>query len=298
MQEMICNYLSYCEKERGFSPHTVRGYRADLQNFFQWLSRVYGKILPEQVAQMSLSQFRGFWVDLKTSGLGALSLRRAQSALRGLFKFGVKRKLVSRNPLEGMDTPKAKKVLPTVLSESEMAEILEIPRKEFLDYRDRAILEVIYGSGLRVSEASAMEKGDADFSQGTCRITGKGGKERIVPLSQIACKTMEEYLSRRDLTMPGARENPVIFVNRFGERLSPRSIARLLEKRLREIASLKHVSPHSLRHSFATHLLNGGADLRAVQEMLGHSSLSTTQVYTHLSKEKLRNIYKKSHPRA
>ena len=143
-----------------------------------------------------------------------------------------------------------------------------------------------------------MEKQSIDFSQGICRILGKGGKERVVPLSPIACKSMELYLSRRDLALPEARENPVVFVNRFGGRLSTRGIARLLDKRLREIASLKHVSPHSLRHSFATHLLNGGADLRAVQEMLGHSSLSTTQIYTHLSKEKLRNIYKKSHPRA
>jgi len=288
----------YCEKEKSFSPHTVRAYGAELKRFFEWVKKVYGNDSRDFVESFSLSQLRNYWMFLRGNKLSALSLRRAQSAIRSFFKFGEKRNFFSRNPLHGMDSPKVPKSLPEVLSEDEVKSVLEIPGSDFKTCRDRAILELLYGSGLRVSEVSGLEIQCVDLNAGMLKTFGKGKKERIVPLTPYSISSLEKYFEQREKIFPSSSELPFVFLNRFGHRLTTRGIARILDGRIRQIAFMKHISPHSLRHSFATHLLNRGADLRAVQEMLGHASLSTTQIYTRLSKEKLRKIYKTSHPRA
>lgn len=203
-----------------------------------------------------------------------------------------------RNPMETCDGPKVCKPLPRVMTEQEIEKLLFQDTGNFQDIRDAAILETLYGSGLRVSEISSVTIEDLNMEDQNIRVTGKGRKDRIVPLSPASCKAIECYLKARKSEFKLPPEERSLFLNRFGKPISPRGIARLLDKRLRLAMFMKHLSPHALRHSFATHLLNGGADLRAVQEMLGHTSLATTQIYTHVSKEHLKKTYKKAHPRA
>lgn len=205
--------------------------------------------------------------------------------------------MLQRNPLYGIESPKVRKALPQIMSETEVDTLLNIPGKEYLNVRDRAILELLYGSGLRVSELTGLKLENVLFSQGILKIHGKGGKERLVPLTPKSSDALNQYLEARQVRFPNVKSEE-IFLGKDGTVLIPRSVARAINKRIRQLALLKRVTPHTLRHTFATHLLNGGADLRAVQELLGHSSLSTTQIYTHLSREGLRKIYKKSHPRA
>lgn len=298
MEPMIQDFLQACEKERGLSPHTVRGYRMDLLRFFQWAEKYLEEITPARLEALRPADLRNFLAARKKTGLTGASLRRAQSALRAFFVYGIRRKLFSRNPMEAVDTPKAVRPLPHVLTGPEAEHLLGAPGDSLLGSRDRAILEILYGSGLRVSELTGLQIAAADLANRTLTVLGKGRKERVVPLSPSAVRAIEAYLARRSADLPASRSNPHLFLNRFGGDLTARSVARMIDKYVLRSGMMKKVRPHALRHSFATHLLDGGADLRAVQEMLGHSSLSTTQIYTHLSRERLRKVYQTSHPRA
>jgi len=278
--------------------HTVRAYRIDLECFVSWVEQRTNNADGNALMNLNHVDFRSYWGLRKQTGLSGLSLRRAQSALRGFFQFAAKRRFITRNPLLGMDSPKFRRSLPLILSENEANVLLGSPDQSLLGLRDGAILEILYGSGLRVSEVSKLQIDAIDFENEMVRIIGKGQKERLVPITPSSGKAIQRYMEARFSRHPDSKSISFLFLNRRNGRLSDRSIARLLDKYSRKIGLAKKISPHKFRHSFATHLLDGGADLRAVQEMLGHSSLSTTQIYTHVSKENLRKAYQNSHPRA
>jgi len=298
VNELIERYLESLAKERRMSPNTVRGYRSDLDFFRVWLEQ--NKVADaEELDKLSHTQLRSFWAERRNNGLSAQSMRRGQSALRGLFKFARRRKLIEADPTATMDSPRRQLPLPRALSQEDINLLLNAPDRQTLNgMRDRAILEVLYGSGLRVSEAANLTVDNIDLDAQQARVTGKGDKDRIVPLTPISCQALHAYLQARNAQITTQEQKHHIFLNKFGTALSVRSIARMLDKYSRQLAMMLNITPHQFRHSFATHLLNNGADIRAVQEMLGHESLATTQIYTRISKERLMQTYRLSHPRA
>lgn len=299
LYQLIIAYLNVLEKERGLSVHTIRAYNNDLMKFNEWVSENLTKSSVGEIEALTLSELRSYWAYRRQNGVSQQSMRRGQSALKGLFVYAIKHGHMNINPADGMDTPKRKRPLPKAVDENELLAVLHNPScNTLLGLRDRAILELLYGSGLRVSEASNMKIEHLNFDSQTVIVLGKGNKERIIPLTPASCNAIKLYLSRRHVEMPEARELSALFLNKFGTVLTTRSMARLLNKHTREVALMKHLTPHQLRHSFATHLLDGGADIRAVQEMLGHENISTTQIYTHVSKEKLIKTYRATHPRS
>jgi integrase/recombinase XerC len=298
IQELIFRYLESLEKERLMSAHTVRAYRRDLEFFAEWLTSI-NCCETEKIQHLSSAQIRSFWASRRNSGISSQSMRRGQSALRGLVRYALKHRLISQNPLAAMDSPKAQRPLPKALAGEDINMLINAPDVQTLQgLRDRAILETLYGSGLRVSETAGLTCEQLDFDNQKARIRGKGNKERIVPLTPACCSAIGNYLGRRHQEMPAARQESHIFLNRQGSPLTERSIARVIDKYSRQLAMMLNITPHQFRHSFATHLLNNGADMRAVQEMLGHASMSTTQIYTRISKERLMQTYKLTHPRS
>ena len=298
LNELIERYLESLAKERRMSPNTVRGYRSDLEFFRLWLKQ-QGLHQAEELEKLNHTLLRSFWADRRGKGLSAQSMRRGQSALRGLFKFARRQKLIENNTAATMDSPKRQLPLPRALTQEDINLLLNAPDGQTLNgMRDRAILEVLYGSGLRVSEAAGLTIDALDLENQQARVTGKGSKERIVPLTPLSCQAVHAYLQMRNGQMPDQKLNRSLFLNKFGTALSVRSIARMIDKYSRQLAMMLNITPHQFRHSFATHLLNNGADIRAVQEMLGHESLATTQIYTRISKERLMQTYRLSHPRA
>lgn len=298
VNELIERYLESLAKERRMSPNTVRGYRSDLEFFRLWLEQ-QDMNRAEELETLSHVKLRAFWAERRSKGLSPQSMRRGQSALRGLFKFAQRQKLFEANPAASMDSPRRQLPLPRALSQKDVNLLLNAPDRQTLTgLRDRALLELLYGSGLRVSEAAGLKIPDLDLENQQARVTGKGNKERIVPLTPISCQAVNTYLQARHAALPAAKDNQHLFLNKFGTALSVRSIARMIDKYSRQLAMMLNITPHQFRHSFATHLLNNGADIRAVQEMLGHESLATTQIYTRISKERLMQTYRFSHPRA
>ena len=296
--ELILLYLEALEKERNLSQNTVRGYRNDLSFFAEWLKKL--KISQSsELENLSHATIRAFWAERRATGLSAQSMRRGQSALRGLMKFAMRRKEIENNPAAAMDSPRRQRPLPKALSQEDVNLLLNSPDlSTLLGLRDRAVLETLYGSGLRVSELANMSFKDIDFDNHIVRVTGKGEKDRLVPLTPASCEAIKAYCSARNSQHPERKNEAAIFLNHLGTPLSTRSIARLIDKYARQLAMMMNITPHQFRHSFATHMLNNGADIRAVQEMLGHSSLATTQIYTRISKERLMQTYRLSHPRS
>lgn len=298
ISELISRYLESIAKERRLSANTVRGYRNDLQFFLDWLQQ-QGISNAADLADLSHARIRAFWAERRMGGLAAQSMRRGQSALRGLLKFAMRHHVLDKNPAENMDSPKTLRPLPKALSQEDVSLMLNAPDlNTLLGLRDRAILETLYGSGLRVSELADMLVQNIDFDNGMVKVTGKGSKDRITPLTPASCNAIRAWFCARNAQMPEQKSEQHVFLNHLGTPLSTRSIARVIEKYARQLAMVKNITPHQFRHSFATHLLNNGADIRAVQEMLGHASLSTTQIYTRISKEKLMQTYRLSHPRS
>lgn len=298
ISELILCYLEALEKERNLSLHTVRGYRNDLETFAEWLGRNNISSFSE-LESLTHPKIRAFWAERRSGGLSPQSMRRGQSALRGLFKYAMRHKYIARNPVEAMDSPRVQRPLPKALSQEDINLLLNAPDlTTLLGLRDRAILETLYGSGLRVAELAELCLDDLDLENQTVRVTGKGNKDRIAPLTPGSCQAVRAYCNARHSQAPGQSGQDKIFLNHLGTPLSTRSIARLIDKYSRQLAMMMNITPHQFRHSFATHLLNNGADIRAVQEMLGHASLSTTQIYTRISKERLMQTYRLSHPRS
>lgn len=301
----IDQFIHYLSIEKNASPHTCRCYRRDLEGFEDFLknSGMYvsstGKIEMEKVDRMAIRKYLSFLHRKNKKS----SIARKISTLRSFFKYMVREQVIPSNPAKGVSTPKVEKTLPTTLTVDEAFRLMEAPTtisekpsegSKEKGLRDRAILELLYSSGLRVSELVGLNSNQLDLDLGIVRVMGKGRKERIVPVGVKAIKALEAYLEKRGM-LEG--EEP-IFVNFLGGRLTARSVGRLMKRYTRHSGIFGKVSPHSLRHTFATHLLDAGADIREIQEMLGHSSLSTTQRYTHVSMGKLMEVYDKAHPRS
>ena len=281
----VNRFLYSLKNERDISEHTLRAYRNDLTEFADWLGE-FAKIT--NVRRISRRNVRDFLGSLARYGYERSSISRKTSSLKSFFKFLVRENIVNINPALDIKYPKSKRKLPSFLSIEEMNKLLD----DNLSKRDRMIIELIYGTGMRASEICSLNTKDVDFANETVRVMGKGRKERILPLTRKAKDAIRDYLS------PSRNKNTSLLLNKFGKRLSQRSLQRIVGKYIRAVADVTHSSPHTLRHTFATHLLDRGCDLRTVQELLGHSSISTTQIYTHITPERLKKIYKQAHPRA
>ncbi|MFO1066744.1 MAG: tyrosine recombinase XerC [Pirellulales bacterium] len=298
MRNEITQFLRYLDAERNASDLTIKSYREDLMDLAEFLAeQLGGERSPGEVTPRDL---RGYLSALHEAGYARTSISRKLASLRSFYKFAQRRELTDTNPAKPLRNPRGARKLPHFLTGEEILKLLEAPpRSDMLGLRDRAILETMYSAGLRVSEVVGLNDGDLDVEEGLARVRGKGRKERLSPLGRYAIEALYAYRLKRVLAAkePKGREAPV-FVNRFGNRLTTRSVARMLEKYIKLTGLDTRTTPHTLRHSFATHLLDRGADIRSVQELLGHKSLVTTQIYTHLSTANLREVYLRAHPRA
>ncbi len=287
-------FRDFLTLEGGASPRTVEAYTRDLTRFVDY-SLIKGATAPEQVGAPTL---RAYVYHLKDLGLAPASIRRNVSALRTYYRFLINEGHVVRDPSDRLETPKRWRDLPEVLSVEEVGRILEAPSlDEPLAFRDRAMLELAYGAGLRVSEWITLGTRDLMLSDSLVRVFGKGAKERLVPIGRKAVGAIAIYLRELRPKLERGAGQGVLFLNARGEPMTRMGAWKILRKHVESAGITKRVSPHTLRHSFATHLLEGGADLRAVQEMLGHADISTTQIYTHVDREYLRSVHKQFHPR-
>ena len=294
MNKEISEFLSFLKHERNASPHTLAGYERDLRQVAAYLKE--REVRWDKAGNVLL---RGFLAELHEKKRKKSTVGRKLAALRSFYDFCVRKKWISENPAKVLATPRQDKKVPSFLSEDEAAALLDLPRTAGpLDLRDKAILELFYATGIRVSELVGIETGDVHFGERLVRVRGKGKKERIVPFGRKAQEALEAYLRARPRLAGQAGAEAAVFLNYRGGRLTPRSVERMVRKCIRRTAVARKISPHSLRHSFATHLLGRGADLRVIQELLGHSSLATTQKYTHVDLKQLLEVYKKSHPRS
>lgn len=298
MIDILDIYSQYLLKERNASPHTHKNYLADLRHFF---TNFFEKepALPRQgtkVLQLITPDVVRSYVSTLLDKHHPASVARKLASLRSFFQFWIRQGAMTANPAKEVATPKIPKRVPRFLSVDEAFQLLEMPKgTDMLSLRDKAVMELIYSSGLRVSELVALNTPDLDGEQ-KVRVLGKGNKERIIPVTPKAMTAIGNYLGRRKEAAKA--EEVALFVNRRGGRLTARSVERMIRKYLNAAALNKHVTPHVLRHTFATHLLNQGADLRGIQELLGHASLSTTQKYTHVGVDQLMEVYDKTHPKA
>jgi integrase/recombinase XerC len=298
MRPQIGQFLQYLRVERGASPHTLKGYREDLHALAEYLADGDGNC--PAPGSITTGELRGFLSALHEAGYAKTSISRRLASVRSFLRFGQREGWAKSNPAKALRNPRKSRKLPHFLTTAEVGKLLAAPNGESLKaIRDRAILETLYSAGLRVSELVGITDGDLDFAAGIVRIRGKGKRERLAPIGSYATRALKRWLEVRKLSPreKTGREAPV-FTNKFGTRLTTRSVARMLEKHLQETGLDSRTSPHTLRHSFATHLLDRGADIRSVQELLGHKSLVTTQIYTHVSTANLRAAYEKAHPRA
>jgi len=315
-------FLRYVEAERNFSVHTIRSYATDLTQFCRFLAafgaegeagldtpQLTSETLPEledvptsgltkKLMAVTPTEIRAYLAMMRNSEYSKATVARKLATLRSFYKFLVRRGKLEASPVSVIRTPRQDKRLPKCLDLQQVAALLEAPDAgTLMGARDRAILETVYSAGLRVGELVGLNLEDLDEFSEAIRIRGKGKKERLTPLGSKALEAIDAYLGKRRLAFGAAQRGP-LFVNKHGNRLSDRSVRRSLDK-YRMIAGIPgHVTPHTLRHSFATHMLNAGADLRSVQELLGHESLSTTQIYTHLTTRRLKEVYDRAHPLA
>ena len=296
MKEQIIDYLHYLTIERGLSQNTRKSYERDLEQYLTFLTEQHIKDWQAVDRVLILS----FLQQLQQSGKSSATIIRMVSSLRRFHQFLRQERFTDHDPMQHIDSPKKQQKLPDTLSLSEVERLIETPdTKEVLGIRDRAILEVMYATGLRVSELIGLQLKDLHLSMGLLQTTGKGDKERIVPLGDLAIQWIETYLeeARPFLTRKHPEESH-LFVNNHGKQLSRQVIWKNLKALVRKAGITKNVTPHTLRHSFATHLLENGADLRTVQELLGHADISTTQIYTHITKKRMTEVYKQHFPRA
>lgn len=286
MDRYIGKYIRYLEIEKNASKHTIVNYHKDLDEFKKFL----GEAKIEGVDYLSL---RKFLSALKEKNLKSRSIARKLSTLRSFFGFLNREGFLRNDPTVSLSSPKLERRLPIFLTEDEATKLVDSPdARERSGLRDRAILETFYSTGMRIAELVGLNFGHIDFFGGVVKVMGKGKKERMAPIGDRALKAIRDYLEHRK------QQNEAVFLNKNGARITERGVRLVLDKYIRRTALRENISVHSLRHSFATHLLNRGADLRSVQELLGHANLSTTQIYTHLTTEKLKSIYDKAHPRA
>ncbi len=295
MQELFVKYRNYLEVEKNASPYTVRNYTTDLNDFFVFLRRCGVASLKD----IDRKVLRDYLADLMERGFVKRSIARKLSAVRSLYRYMVREEIVSTNPVKDTSSPRLDRRLPEFLTAEEIARLIETPDlSNPLGQRDRALLELLYAAGLRVSELVRLNIENVDMDTREIRVWGKGSKERITLMGEPALNALRMYLNDSRPGLLGQRGTGALFVNRYGGRLTERSVQEMLDRYAQMAGISKKIHPHMVRHTFATHLLNGGADLRVVQELLGHASLSTTQIYTHVSKSQARKVYMSSHPLA
>jgi len=294
------DFLLYLKIEKNASYHTQRGYKADLLLIDEFIKKTTKGRIGLEHPKVDISIIRQYLGYLQKENYSRKSIARKLASLRTYFKFLCKKGYLKTNPAKSMFTPKLQQKLPTFLYQKEMLELIEAPDEStILGLRDKAMIETLYSTGIRVSELVGINLNDLDYTAGVVKVLGKGNKERFVPIGSYALAAIEKYIDKRyELIKRNQPSQDALFLNRMGSRLSSRGVRLIVNKYVRQIAISKHVSPHTLRHTFATHLLEAGADLRIVQELLGHASLATTQIYTHLTRERLKSVYDKAHPRA
>lgn len=296
--KLVRSFLEYLEIEKNYSSHTIESYRTDL-NALQQYARTEEVQSPQDIDKYVI---RGFLAHLFDAGFSKTSIARKIASVRSFFKFLKRRNLVDSNPVLNIRTPKLDKKLPSFLDESATQRLLDLPdRKTAVGLRDAAILEVFYGTGIRLSELINLNVGDIDGYAHSLKVTGKGRKQRIIPIGDKAVRAVDEYLKKRirkPLLSGGDGDAEPVFLTDGGKRMYPQIVGDIVKRYMVRATELDKKSPHVLRHTFATHLLNRGADLKAVKELLGHESLSTTQIYTHVTTERLKKVYRQSHPKA
>lgn len=306
MEQLLEQFLEHLRYERNVSEHTLRNYASDLNQFLDHLAPANprtGKRNEPELSELDHITIREWLSTLHTAQKKKSSVARKLAALRTFFQFLVREGVMEMNPAKLVSTPRQEKKLPNHLSLEEAIKFIETPDVETdLGKRDRAMLELLYATGVRVSELTKMGLFDVDLRNKLIRVSGKRRKERIVPFGDPALDALRSYLSVREKFLNSAavskRDDDALFLNYQGTRITPRSVGRMVEKYIMLCAGVHDISPHALRHSFATHLLDSGADLRDIQELLGHARLSSTQIYTHVSMEKLIEVYDKAHPKA
>jgi integrase/recombinase XerC len=298
MQTHIRSFLRYIRIERNYSPHTVAAYECDLREFLAfWESEFPGRVMtPDGVDRRAIRRFLAWLHDRE---FASRSIARKLACLKSFFRYLRKMHVVASNPAATVVSPKLERRLPRTLDEGSVTRLMDQPdRTSVAGVRDAAVLEVLYGAGIRLSELIGLRVADIDFGNGTIKVTGKGSKQRIIPFGAKARSALQAYLEvRADLVSRG-RGVSNAFLSSRGNPMSPKGVNRLMNKYIGMVSEIEKRSPHVLRHTFATHLLNRGADLRAVKELLGHESLSTTQLYTHVSVDHLRKVYAQAHPKA
>jgi integrase/recombinase XerC len=305
VDELVRDYLAHLAKERDVSPNTVRAYERDLGEFVEFLGRYYGgkAWAWDGVDRIAM---RGFLGHLSKRGLGKRSMARTLSAIRSFYRYLHRNEIIDANPARTVGAPKLDKYLPGYLDRAQIDLLFQMAEfraaeGSFTDVRNLAILELFYSTGMRLSELQGLNRGDLDMVSQQAKVRGKGRKERIVPVGDHAIRALRNYESRRDELTAGLgpkADRTAVFLSRTGKRIGVRMVQKAIAAFLSQIDEDAGLSVHSLRHTFATHLLDAGADLRAVQELLGHASISTTQIYTHTSVERLKQVYQKAHPRA
>jgi integrase/recombinase XerC len=294
MRDEVQRFLTYLRVERNASPLTLKSYAEDLAALCEYL----GDEADPSPGAMTTLELRGYVAAMQDAQYAKSTIARRLASLRSFFRFGQREGWVDGNPAKALRNPRRARKLPHFLSTEEIGRLLETPSPQAPDgLRDRAILETMYSAGLRVSECIGLVDSDLDLAAGLVRVRGKGKRERLAPVGSFAAKALKRWLAARKLATRSGPDAPV-FTNRFGRRLTTRSVGRMLEKHLAKSGLDARTTPHTLRHSFATHLLDRGADIRSVQELLGHKSLITTQIYTHVTTANLRAVYEKAHPRA
>jgi len=286
LNRFLEKFLTYLDIEKNYSKYTLINYKIDLNEFFAFI----GEMPVEKVDYLTL---RRYLAKIREKEPKPRTIARKLSSLRSFLKFMTREGYLKVNPSTLLTTPKLDKRLPQFLTEEEVTKFIEAPKLDNdMGRRDRAILETLYSTGIRVSELVGLDMDSIDFISNIVKVAGKGKKERLVPIGNRAIRAIQDYIEKRK------HKEKAVFLNKSGKRLSTRSVVNITEKYIRMAGVREKLSPHALRHSFATHLLNRGADLRAVQELLGHVNLSTTQIYTHMTTEKLKSVYAKAHPRA
>lgn len=296
MKDDVNDFLHYLIVERGLAKNTVIAYRRDLEDYTAFLKEKESLTSLNDVIRGHIIQYL---MSLKQQGRASTTLARHIASIRTFHQFLLREKKADQDPSVHVETPKTERKLPKVLSMQEVEALLDVPRtKTAFGLRDQAMLEVLYATGLRVSELVQLDIGDAHLTMGFVRCIGKGNKERIIPLGKTAAQSLNRYLEGGRGALLKRKQSEALFLNHHGGRLSRQGFWKILKGLAREANIMKDLTPHTLRHSFATHLLENGADLRAVQEMLGHADISTTQIYTHVTKARLKDIYTAYHPRA
>lgn len=290
LERYIQKFMTYLEVEKNASSHTITNYRIDLKEFS-------GSIKDKPLGNITHVDIRLFLARMKEKNFSKRTVARKMACLRSFFRFLCREGYIKSSPASGLKTPKLERKLPLFLDVNEVVRLIESPdSSDVYGLRDKAILETFYSSGIRVSELVGLNKENVDFIGGVLKVYGKGKKERLAPIGDRALRAIRNYLEKLGTT--DIKEKKAVFINKSGRRMSDRAVRRIVEKYIHRASMREGISPHSLRHSFATHLLDRGADLRSVQELLGHANLSTTQVYTHITTERLKQVYDKVHPRA